>query len=64
MKTNSQDIKHYAVTIFGVAVGLIIGVILIDTNLLPDEADAQVYVASSLLFGSLAYLINNAFSKK
>jgi len=64
METNSRKLSIWVFTILGLAIGLIIGIILIDFKFLPEEADAQVYVALSLIIGATAFLIGNRNIKK
>ncbi len=65
MKTNSTS-NHgnlWTLTVLGFSAGLLIGILLIHYNILPEEVDAQVYVAFSLIFGGLAFLLANRNSR-
>ena len=59
----SKNTKVWVITTIGFSVGLIIGILLVNYNLLPKDADAQVYVASSLIFGGIAFFLGNLNDK-
>ena len=61
MKTTRTKLSLWILTALGFSIGLLAGVLLIHYNILPEQADAQVYVACAMLFGGLAFFIGDSY---